>query len=108
LAVTACLSIFGYGALPSEKDKARVVVSTYCKVLAQEPIWAVEKACEWYQANGDRGEAPMPKDILWRTKMEKGWFDGIRVSNQQGLLGIVWVGTIYSELKDWLEETKNA
>lgn len=94
-AVMACLSVFGYGALPSDPKQATAKIAMFKMVLEDEPIWAVEQAVKWWAKT--HREAPSPKELLDRAKKEKGFFDTYKGE---------CVGRIYEKMTKWIRESK--
>jgi hypothetical protein len=52
--VMKTLSVYGYGALPSDPMQSKAKVEGFCEVLEDVPIWAIEEAGkEWRKKESD-------------------------------------------------------
>lgn len=66
------LSIYGYGALPSDKDQSKAKIAAFAEVLGECPLWAIQQACKAWRK--ERTEAPTPADLYSASRRAMGFY----------------------------------
>lgn len=88
------LAPFGYGALPASDLQAKLRVDGFVEVLEEYPLWAIAQAgLHWRKHNT---QAPTPKELADRTRVEMGFYapvaiDGVTLS----------LGSVHTRLLKW-------
>lgn len=91
------LSVYGYGALPSDTLQAKMKVDGFCEVLEECPLWAVQHAgLKWRKTEK---EAPTPQQWLSNSKAEMGRFNKVKFGDNTET-----VGRVYDKLVAWIKE----
>lgn len=99
--VAKTLSVYGYGALPSDPLQAKAKISGFAEVLEECPVWAVEKAGrDWRKKEK---EPPTPSAWLARARKEMGYFDPYEAGGRSEFgHPNLNAGRAYELLVDWL------
>lgn len=102
-AVMMLLSVYGYGALPSDPLQSKAKITGFCKMLEECPLWAVEVACEKWMK--EKKEPPTPSELLARAKHEMGWY--MPFMGDKIAFGDEPTGRVYEKLVNWVKDNKH-
>lgn len=101
--VMQTLSVYGYGALPSDPAQSKAKVSGFCGVLSDLPLWAIQEAGKEWRTN--QTEPPTPAD--WRREAkERCGYNQWLTPLPGGINDGYTMGWAYDKVVEWLKNGK--
>lgn len=97
------LSVYGFGALPSDPLQSHAKIDGFREVLEECPFWAIELSGKNWRR--DKTEPPVPASWLRATKNEMGCNDRLPWGRNE-FSGLFDIGWAYEKVIQWMKNDK--
>jgi len=96
--IMTVLSVYGFGALPSDPVQSKAKVNGFCKVLEEFPLWAIqETGTRWLK---EEKNPPTPTEWAANIRQAMGYYARIKFGQD-----FLFAGKVYEKLTTWLKTT---